>query len=431
MHDDRTQDVEVDTDPDSAEEAASRTAMAEELAAEVRRRVFEEPGFMRLTQVGRRGGQVRRASLRPLQLKGVRQFQLETAEGGRVAVRNMEPAEAAPALDHLLAQKGARELHLVTASGDLHIRVTRKGKTLVSRSKSLAREVEEAPAHDHVKRQPLQSFDADAFLRVTVIADAEGHIKASMRGKYDQINEFLRLFDGIVADRPAGAPLLLADCGCGKSYLTFAAYFYLTRRYELGVQVRGIERNAELVETVRRMAENLGVAKDVQFLAEDLATCHLADRPEVVMSLHACDTATDEALARAVEWGSRVILCAPCCQHDLQRNMEKGGGGMRAVLRHGILRERLADILADTFRAQILRILGYRVNVMEFVSPEATARNLMLRAEYSVKPGQQQAVSEYLELRDLWQVKPYLETRLAARLERHLTRMEGGGTPAP
>lgn len=252
-----------------------------------------------------------------------------------------------------------------------------------------------------------------------------------MRGKYDQINEFLRLFDGIVADRPAGGPLLLADCGCGKSYLTFAAYFYLTRRYELGVQVRGIERNAELVETVRRMAENLGVAKDVQFLAEDLATCHLADRPEVVMSLHACDTATDEALARAVEWGSRVILCAPCCQHDLQRNMEKGGGGMRAVLRHGILRERLADILADTFRAQILRILGYRVNVMEFVSPEATARNLMLRAEYSVKPGQQQAVSEYLELRDLWQVKPYLETRLAARLERHLTRMEGGGTPAP
>ena len=119
-----------------------------------------------------------------------------------------------------------------------------------------------------------------------------------------------------------------------------------------------------------------------------------------------------------------MILCAPCCQHELQNEMSDGGP-MRAVLRHGILRERLADILTDTFRAQILRILGYRVNVAEFVAPEATARNLMLRAEYAVKPGQQQAIGEYLELRDLWKVKPYLETRLAARLERHLTRMEG------
>jgi hypothetical protein len=430
MQDAHVPEADVVPDPDAADEAASRTALAEELAAEVRRRVFDEPGLMRLTQVARRGGTVKRTSLRPLQLKGVRQFQVETAEGGRVSVRNLEAPDAVPVVERLLDQKGARELHLVTASGDLHIRVTRKGKELVSRSKPLAREVDEAPAHDHVKRQPLQSFDADALLRVTGIADADGRIKPSMRGKYDQINEFLRLFDGIVAERPAGAPLLLADCGCGKAYLTFAAYFYLSRRYELEVQVRGIERNAGLVETVRRMAEDLGVARDVQFLAEDLATCRLAERPEVVVSLHACDTATDEALARAVEWGSRVILCAPCCQHELQGDMS-GGGPMRAVLRHGILRERLADILADTFRAQILRILGYRVNVMEFVSPEATARNLMLRAEYAVKPGQQQAIGEYLELRDLWQVKPFLETRLAARLERHLTRMEGGEAAVP
>ena len=425
MQDDHSPEDKSDVNPDAAEETASRTALAEELVAEVRRRVFEEAGLMRLTQVARRGGTVKRTSLRPLLLKGVRQLQVETAEGGRVAVRNLEPADAVPVVERLLAQTGARELHLVTAAGDLHIRVTRKGKTLVSRSKPLAREVEDAPAHDHVKRQPLQSFDADAYLRVTGIADTDGKIKASMRGKYDQINEFLRLFDGIVADRPDGAPLLLADCGCGKSYLTFAAYFYLTRRHGLEVQVRGIERNRELVETVRRMAEDLSVAKDVQFLAEDLATCRLAERPEVVVSLHACDTATDEALARAVEWGSRVILCAPCCQHELQHDMN-GGGPMRAILRHGILRERLADILTDTFRAQILRILGYRVNVMEFVAPEATARNLLLRAEYSVKPGQQQAIGEYLELRDLWQVKPYLETRLASRLEKHLQRMEGG-----
>jgi hypothetical protein len=405
------------------EGTGSRTELPAELAAELRRRILEEPGFMRVTQVARRGGQVRRVSLRPVQLKGLRQFQQESTLDGRVVVRNAAPEAAAEMVELLLAQKGARDLHLVTASGDLHARVTRKGKVLVSRSKPLARTVEEAPAHDHVKRQPLQSFDSGTLLRVLGIADGEGRIRASMRGKYDQVNEFLRLCDGVVADRPAGSgPLVLADCGCGRAYLTLAAYFYLTRHHGLEVQVRGIERNAELVATARRMAEDLDVAQDVQFIAADLATCHLEERPEVVLSLHACDTATDEALARAVEWGSRVILCAPCCQHELQGGLQ-GGGPMRAVLRHGILRERLADILADTFRAQILRVLGYRVTVMEFVAPDATARNLMLRAEYSVKPGQPQAIGEYLDLRDWWQVRPWLETRLAARLERHLSRM--------
>ena len=410
-------DAADDAVADGASEAAlARTALPVELAAEVRRRVFAEPGFMRLTQVSRYGGEVHRASLRPVLLKGERQHQLETTEDGRVAVRNLDAGEADRALARLLARKGARELHLVTASGDLHVRITRKGRPLVARSKPLERAVEAAPEHDHVKHQPLQTFDAGALLRVTGIADAEGRIKASMRGKYDQINEFLRLLDGALDGRPADAPLVLADCGCGKSYLTFAAYFYLTQRHGLEVRVRGIERNTALVDTVRRMAIDLDVARDVVFLAEDLTTCQLPEPPEVVMSLHACDTATDEALARAVEWGSRAIFCAPCCQHELQRQME-GGGPMRAVLRHGILRERLADLLTDTFRAQILRILGYRVSVVEFVTTEATARNLMLRAEAGVKPGMPQAVSEYLELRDLWRVTPFLETRLAARLE--------------
>lgn len=415
-------DAGVWEDPEDDAVPASRAALDAALAAEIRRRVFEEPGLMRLTQVGRYGGQVRRASLRPVQLQGERQFQFETTDQGRIVARNHAGADAVAALDRILAQKGARELHLVTATGDLHVRVTRKGKTLVSRSKPMERAVEAAPAHDRVKSQPLQAFDSGALLRAVGIADADGRIKASMRGKYDQINEFLRLFDGVVAGHPSGKPLWLADCGCGKAYLTFSAYFYLTRAQGLTVQVRGIDRNAGLIETVRRLAADLDIARDVQFLAENLATCHLPERPDVVMSLHACDTATDEALARAVEWESRAILCAPCCQHELQRTLA-GGGPMAAVLRHGILRERLADILTDTFRAQILRILGYRVNVVEFVSPEATARNILLRGENTVKPGQREAVSEYLELRDLWRVTPHLERRLADRLEKYLVRL--------
>ena len=129
----------------------------------------------------------------------------------------------------------------------------------------------------------------------------------------------------------------------------------------------------------------------------------------------------DEALARGIEWKCRYLLCAPCCQHELHKSL-KTDGAMRALQRHGILRERLADLLTDTFRAQLLRILGFRVQVMEFVSADATVRNIMLKAEYAIKPGQHAAVSEYLELRDLWQVTPWLQTRLSALLDKYLTR---------
>ena len=146
----------------------------------------------------------------------------------------------------------------------------------------------------------------------------------------------------------------------------------------------------------------------------------------MVVSLHACDTATDEALARGIEWKARYIVSAPCCQHELQKTIGKTGTNAEkmfaGLLRQGILRERLCDLLTDTFRALILRILGYRTQVVEFVSPDATARNILLRAEYGVKSGQPQPVTEYLELRDGWGVTPWLETRLAEILSKHLSR---------
>ena len=147
----------------------------------------------------------------------------------------------------------------------------------------------------------------------------------------------------------------------------------------------------------------------------------------MVVSLHACDTATDEALARGVEWKARYILSAPCCQHELQKEVGAGSGSGRefaGLLRQSILRERLCDILTDAFRAMILRILGFKVQVIEFVSSEATARNIMLKCEYGVKAGQPGPVGEYLDLRDYWKVTPWLETRLAKILAKHLDRFE-------
>jgi hypothetical protein len=170
------------------------------------------------------------------------------------------------------------------------------------------------------------------------------------------------------------------------------------------------------------MAERLDIADKVVFVESDLARADF-ENVDMVVSLHACDTATDEALAKGVEWKARYVLSAPCCQHELQKTLADKGA-FAGLMRQSILRERLADILTDSFRAMIMRILGFKTQVLEFVSSEATQRNIMLKCEYGVKPGQSGPVGEYLNLRDYWKVTPWLEARLAERLKRHFERYE-------
>ena len=398
------------------------------LRDEIRARVLGE-GFMKIVQSVRRNGRSFRIAMRPVEIGGVRKLQAETVDEGRVQVKNLDDAAAASGLDEILSQKGARDLHLMTAQGDLHVRVTRKGHVLVSRSAELSRKVVVQP-HDRVKRTPLASFDSAALLRAIGLADGEGKIRASMRGKYDQVNEFLKVVKETVADAPP-ASFTVVDCGCGKAYLTICLWYYLTQVLKYPqVRVVGIDRRADVVAAAREMAARLDLGGKVDFIEADLAAyAPEGFRADMVVSLHACDTATDEALAKGVEWRARYILSAPCCQHELQKHVGSACGRpgvpsapFAGLLRQSILRERLCDILTDSYRALILRILGFKVQVIEFVSAEATARNILLRCEYAVKPGQAGPVGEYLALRDFWGVTPWLETRLAALLGRHLER---------
>lgn len=399
----------------------------EALKEEIRYGVLGQ-GFMKIVQSVRRGGAQFKISIRPVEIGGVRRFQAEMTDDGRVSVKNFDADGIAAGLDELISQKGARDLHLMTAKGDLHVRVTKKGHVLVSRSSEMNRKVELRP-HDRVKNLPLTAFDSAAFLRAASLADGEGRIKASMRGKYDQVNEFLKVVGETLASRPAdgGKTFTVVDCGCGKAYLTVALYLYLTRVIGMGdVCVYGVDRRADVIAAADRMARSLDLAGKVVFVESDLAAFappNADRRADMVVSLHACDTATDEALAKGVEWKARYILSAPCCQHELQKTLADAGA-FRGLMRQSILRERLCDILTDGFRAMIMRILGFKTQVVEFVSSEATARNIMLKCEFCVKPGQAGPVSEYLDLRDYWHVVPWLETRLEPILKRHLSRYE-------
>ncbi len=422
-----------------------RGELDRELADEIRARVLGD-GFMKIVQTVRRNGTTFRISMRPVEIGGETRFQAEMVDDGKVRVKNFDKAGAAAGLEEIIAQKGVRDLHLMTATGDLHVRVTRKGRVSASRSAAMERVAVVRP-HDRVKKTPLTSFDSSALLRTIGVADGSGAVRASMRGKYDQVNEFLKVVSDVLKeetekDKAGERPFTVVDCGCGKAYLTLALYFHLTQSLGYAdVRIVGVDRRSDVTDAAREMAESLDVADKVLFATGDLADFDLGAflkenggdaekaKADMVVSLHACDTATDEALAKGVEWKARFILSAPCCQHELQKALGKvatqsatGPGAFLGVLRHGILRERMCDIMTDAFRAMILRILGYRTQVVEFVSPDATARNVLLRAEWGVKPGQGAAVSDYLDLRDFWKVTPWLETRLGEKLAGFLER---------
>ena len=438
-----------------------RVELEPKLKEEIRARVLGE-GFMKIVQTVRRNGKQFKIAMRPVEIGGEKKFQAEMTDDGQVQVKNLDMNAAAEGLEEIIAQRGARDMHLMTAKGDLHMRVTKKGHVMVTRSAEMDRVVTVQP-HDRVKKLPLTSFDSAALLKTIGLADGSGKIRASMRGKYDQVNEFLKVVKETV--QPTDEPFTVVDCGCGKAYLTISLYFYLTEVLKFpNVKVIGIDRRSDVVAAAKKMAAQLDVADRVLFVEADLNEFQISDlksqiddsvtsqsnnrtvkqsnnrtvehlnNVSMVVSLHACDTATDEALAKGVEWKARYILSAPCCQHELQKmiGVRDRGSGIRVrgdddfagLLRQSILRERLCDILTDSFRAMILRILGFKVQVIEFVSSEAMARNVMLKCEYGVKPGQPGPIGEYLNLRDYWKVTPWLETRLEKLLGKYFERYD-------
>ena len=454
-----------------------RFELEPKLKEEIRARVLGE-GFMKIVQTVRRNGKQFKIAMRPVEIGGEKKFQAEMTDDGQVQVKNLDMNAAAEGLEEIIAQRGARDMHLMTAKGDLHMRVTKKGHVMVTRSAEMDRVVTVQP-HDRVKKLPLTSFDSAALLKTIGLADGSGKIRASMRGKYDQVNEFLKVVKETV--QPTDEPFTVVDCGCGKAYLTISLYFYLTEVLKFpNVKVIRIDRRSDVVAAAKKMAAQLDVADRVLFVEADLNEFQISDlksqidgsvtsqsnsrtieqsncrtveqsnnrtveqsnnrtfehlnNVSMVVSLHACDTATDEALAKGVEWKARYILSAPRCQHELQKmiGVRDRGSGIRVrgdddfagLLRQSILRERLCDILTDSFRAMILRILGFKVQVIEFVSSEATARNIMLKCEYGVKPGQPGPIGEYLNLRDYWKVTPWLETRLEKLLGKYFERYD-------
>jgi hypothetical protein len=269
----------------------------------------------------------------------------------------------------------------------------------------------EAEPHNRVKDVPLPEGRADRLLEVMGIATPDGRVRPTRRAKFTQINEFLKQLRHVLDDaglRSLGREIEILDCGCGSSYLTLAAHHYLNDVLGLPARVLGVDVNEEVIQKSLDRADQLG-ASGLLFECRRIGTVDV--KADVVFALHACDTATDDAIAQAVRSEARLLLSVPCCHHDLNKVIlpEAAGGVLRPVLRHGILLQRTADLVTDAFRALALRIMGYHTDVVEFVATEHTPRNLMIRAVRGAPRGEPAHVAEYVEMKRFWGVTPYIE----------------------
>ena len=379
------------------------------------------PGFRRATFAGPARHQPLpwvRVTVRPVEVRGETLLQFAYFDGRKTAQKNHAPPQAGPPLNELL-DAGFAGVHVSTRTEELDVRTTKKGKVFVGRR--AADPVADADlAHNRVKDVPLPESRADHVLEVMGILTADGQVRPTMRAKFTQINEFLKHLRHAIDDAALsspGRPVEILDCGCGASYLTVAAHHYLNDVLNIPARVLGVDVNEDVIRTSLERAGQLG-GTGLSFACGRIGGLNAT--ADIVLALHACDTATDDAIAQAVRAEAKVLLSVPCCHHALNRDIRAEGPAsvLRPVLRHGILRERAADLVTDAFRTLALRIAGYRTDVVEFVSPEHTARNLMIRAVRGAPVADPALVEEYRRMREFWGVVPYIERALGEAFRR-------------
>lgn len=377
--------------------------------------------FLRLTFSGKTRAQTSqwvKVVVRPVEIQNQRKIQFTYFDAKQDTSKNDTLTSSIEKLNELF-DLAFSNIHLQTTTHDLHIRITKKLKVLLKKSAPSRTEQTPDLQHNRIKQHPLSANTPDSFLQGIGIMDGNGQVKPTRQDKFRQINEFLKqLQETLSLSNHPPKTLHIIDCGCGNAYLTFAAYHFLTQTHNINVHLTGIDNNPKVIQNCINLRDELGWTQ-LDFVVTPIAEYVPLTPPDLVLSLHACDTATDDAIAQGVRWNSATILAAPCCQHELRTQIESST--FSPVLQHGILKQRTAEILTDACRAQILRILGYRADVVEFIDSKHTPKNLLIRAKKTTPSHTQKQVDEYLTLRNQWHIEPSLEKFLNKELSPYLT----------
>ena len=319
--------------------------------------------------------------IRPVILKNEIEYQVSEFVGRKVLHSNHSAADVKKKIiDYMTEDFKQAQINMTDAAATI---LSSKSKTLTCKYKKAGQlKVQRDLSHNRTKKYIIQEGKPVAFMIDLGVMGQDGKIIRTRYDKFRQINRFLEYIEDILPKLDKERELTILDFGCGKSYLTFAMYYYLKELKGYNIRIIGLDLKADVIEHCNELRTRYGYDK-LDFYVGDIATYKDVDKVDMVVTLHACDTATDYALAKAVKWGAEVILSVPCCQHEANRTIKSDI--LSPVMDYGILKERMAAIVTDAARAKLLTANGYDTQILEFIDMEHTPKNLLIRAVKSSK----------------------------------------------
>lgn len=344
-----------------------------------------------------------KAKIRPVMIKGELVFQETIYKGTQVFHHNYKKEEMAERILGMLGQEASEAIRfsqaqLTSQALNATVLVSKKGKLTVKVKKQTA---QNAPggssgaslAHNKTKQYILKEGQPVDFLVGLGVQSPDGKVTKAKYDKFRQINRYLEFIEDVLEELPKDRTIRIIDFGCGKSYLTFAMYYYLHVLEGRDIQVTGLDLKADVIDHCNQLAEKCGYDR-LHFEKGDISTYTGADQVDMVVTLHACDTATDYALEKAVRWGAKVIMAVPCCQHEVNRQIHCEE--LKPVLKYGLIRERMSALITDAVRANLLNEQGYDTQILEFIDMEHTPKNLLIRAvkRKGMRPGAKEDIGE-------------------------------------
>ena len=335
-------------------------------------------GLYRITISGPRGdSEVSKVRIRPVEIKGKLLFQCQETVGTKEFHKNMTKDDVITRISDWM-NGTFKQMQLESDTCTASVLVSKKGTMTIKKKphmKGTGKPVN--LAHNRKKRYILEEGIPVPFLQDLGVMTKEGKIVRTRYDKFRQINRFLEFIEDILPQLPSDREITILDFSCGKSYLTFAMYYYLHVLKKYPIRVIGLDLKKDVIALCNRLSKKFGF-ENLTFLHGDIAGYEGVDQVDMVVTLHACDTATDYALAKAVKWGAKVILSVPCCQHEINKQIQNDL--LSPILQYGLLKERMSALLTDGIRGQLLEMSGYRTQILEFIDMEHTPKNIMIRA---------------------------------------------------
>ncbi len=353
-----------------------------------------------------------KVTIKPVLIKDEIKLQFTYEYKNKVLHKNLEASEFISEVEKLLIENFKQGI-IFTKEADYQILVNKKGKANILKKKPTKEKID--LSHNRKKSYIIEDGEPVDFLIRLGVMNENGKVVSKRYDKFRQINRFLEMVADVIPKINKDKTLNIIDFGCGKSYLTFALYHYLVNILNLDVNIIGLDLKEDVILFCNEVAMDLNYDR-LKFIHGDIKDYEGLDNVDMVVTLHACDIATDAALVQAVNWEAKAILSVPCCQHEFYDKIHNPV--LEPMLNHGIIKEKLASLVTDSLRANVLEILGYQVQLLEFINMEHTPKNILIRAIKTDNKNNKETIDKYIKFKEFWGLKDlYIEKELGDRFK--------------